>query len=143
MGADRDVARLEHLLGLLAGELDVLFHVTPERGTDVHQFGAISGPLQSPVPKHIQITAHSLPDCLIVGLCGAICVPLEFPIAIPDVGSHTFPEIGVAGDGLLAQNIPQFQYLDVHRPIDAVQNSQLQGIVLAGNVGGDKLYLYP
>ena len=41
------------------------------------------------------------------------------------------------------RNIPQFQYLDVHRPIDAVQNSQLQSIVLARNVGGDKLYPYP
>ena len=143
MGTDRDVPGLKHLPRFLLCEGYVLLHVTPERGTDVHQFGAISGPLQSPVPKHIQITAHSLPDCLIVGLCGAICVPLEFPIVIPDVGSHTFPEIGVAGNGLFAQNIPQFQYLDVHRPIDAVQNSQLQSIVLARNVGGDKLYPYP
>ncbi len=54
MGADRDVARLEHLLGFLAGELDVLFHVTPKRGADVHQLGAVLGVLLLPVPEHIQ-----------------------------------------------------------------------------------------
>ena len=145
MGADRDIARLEHLLGFLAGELDVLFHVTPERGADVHQLGAVLvlDALLLPVPEHIQVLLGGLPDRFVVRFSGAIGVPLKLPIVLPDVGSHPAAEVGVAGDRLLAQQVFQLQRQSIHRPVRAVQHRQLQGIVLARDVGGDKLRPHP
>ena len=41
MGADRDAARPEHLLGLLAGELNVVLHIPPRSGAQIY---TICGP---------------------------------------------------------------------------------------------------
>ena len=143
MGADRDIARLKYLLGFLAGEFNVFLHIPPEGSADVYQLGAVLGALLLPVPEYIQVLPRSLPDRVIVDISGAVGIPLKLAVVIPDVGDHPAAEVGIAGDRLLAQQVLQLQYLGVHWPVRAVQHRQLQGIVLAGDMGGDKLYPYP
>ena len=138
-GADGNVAGLEYLLGLLPGELDVVSHISPERGADIHQLGAVMTTLRHPLPEGLQVLPDLLEKQLPVCGGGPPGVPLRFTVADPNMRGYAAAEIWISGDRLLFPNVLESQQQCIHLTLCAVQHLYFQCVIVVGHPGGDEL----
>ena len=120
MRTDGDIAVCEHLLGLLPGKFNVLFHIAPQRSTDKHQLRAVLRPFRRSLPKHGQILPNGLTQRVVIRSAGMIDIPVYIAMIIPQVGHDAAAEVRVAGDRLLAPHVLELQQRSVYHALLAV-----------------------
>lgn len=90
----------------------------------------------------IALMGYCVGELLVVLPGGVIHIPVYFSIVIPNVRVNTIAEVGV-GSYLRPQQIRKAKAQGIHLSFAAVQDRQLQGVVLIGNASSDKLDLCP
>src|SRR5699024_551001 len=90
--------------------------------------------------KHLQIIRYRMRELLKVPCVGMVDIPLHFAAVIPDIGRNAVAEIGIA-HLLAAENVLKVEDEVVDITLRPIQDSQAQGVIMAGNATSDKLDL--
>lgn len=88
--------------------------------------------------KNVQIGVDSIPDFLIVSGSWMVNVPLGLSLVVPDVRIYAIGEVRVV-DSFGAKQIQEADLQLIYDAIFAVQNGDLQSVVLIGDESGCKL----
>lgn len=89
--------------------------------------------------KDLQIIRYRVAQRIIVLTGGLIDIPMHTVAAVPDMRIDTVAEVWVVRL-LLSQQIRKAQAQDVHLSLIAVEDRQLQRVIMIGDDAGDELY---
>ena len=142
MRTDRDIPLRKHLLRFLPRKLHIVCHIAPQRSTDIDQLGTALVPLRCALLECGQILTDGILQSGIVRGSGVIGVPLHFSVVIPQVGNDAAAEVGIVRHLLFTPDILKAQQRPVHHALRAVEHREADGVILAGDMGREKLRPY-